>query len=63
MNQEQGKPSLAEYQKCQSAVFAYSTGTTIATTGITFAILRHRSFNSLELKYKCLISGLLGRTE
>lgn len=59
-DQEQKKPSLAEYTKCQSAVFVYSIGATVTTTGVTFAILQHKSFKALDLKYKCLISGLLG---
>ncbi|RNA22040.1 kish-A [Brachionus plicatilis] len=58
--ESKNSPGIAEYTKCQSAVFAYSSFTLLGVGGLTYSILLHKMFNPIPLKNRVMGSILSG---
>ncbi|CAF0727446.1 unnamed protein product [Brachionus calyciflorus] len=59
-DESKNSKGIAEYTKCQSAVFTYSSFTLLGVSGITYYILQHKMFKPIPLQNRFLGSILLG---
>lgn len=59
--ESKNSPGIAEYTKCQSAVFTYSSLTLLGVSGLTYSIFQYKLFSPIPLKNRVMGSILTGK--